>query len=160
MRRALGAVLFWLAIWLLAGCAYKLRKSDNRWDKEAETTKWETAAEKHDEQKHETARDEQRKVTGKARARVKKPDGTTIDLDLDWVDEAVAKYTARAVSASDSRSTAGGETKRAKDAGSNVNVNAGAKAGWPSPLWLLLIIPAVALVWWLRRRWPPRIPFW
>lgn len=152
MRRALGCVCFWLAVYLLSSCAGRLQKSHDRQKNEETTTKWAASAEKHEKQQQQTARDEQRKVTGKLR--VTKPDGTT--WDLDWVDEAVAKYTARAESGSVSLSTAGGEAEKKLKEHDRGQVDAGVKTSLP---WFRIgagVVSAAVvcyLVWrWRRRR--------
>lgn len=57
MRQAIGAALFWLAVYLLASCAGRLQKSHDRQKEEETTDRWAKRAEhaeetkQHDEKK-------------------------------------------------------------------------------------------------------------
>lgn len=143
-----------LGAYCASGCAHKYQKNEHEARLHIESEKWENTAAKHEEQQQQTEQQQQRHSSGKAR--IVRPQET---IDVEWVDDVVSKYLQVAQGASDSKSHTAGSADVLDKGERDKKVKADTKAGWPSPLWLLLLVPLAALVWWLRSRWRSVIPW-
>jgi hypothetical protein len=154
VRQALGAALFWLAVYLLAGCAHRYNSGDNRWLKEAEQIRWDATEKKHEERVQQLDQHQARKQTGKGKAKRTLPDGTVEEFDWSWVDEAVAIASQTDRRAAATQLDTSGAADRQKDAGSNRKV-ASTTSWWP-PLWMWALAALLTTVVWWFLRWRAR----
>lgn len=149
MRRALGCLCFWLAMYLLSSCAHRLQKHQIATRTEETSTTWQTA---------ETAESNTQSVAtekkqGTRQTRRWTPDGKLMEEVIEHWGSDGRVQVASSASAS---ASATGQASKSVAASSSSTTKADTRAGWPSWWWLTLLAPA-ALVAYLWKRWRARL---
>ena len=150
LRQWAAAIGLALLIWGTS-CRHTYQHHQTAQRTEQETRTFQTATSAEDnKQSVETKKSDGKKVTERFR-----PDGSLMErVSEQWQSD--GRVTTETASAS--RSTAAGGASRSVAASSSSTKQADTRAGW-SPWWWLMAIPAAALVWVLRRRVLPFIPW-
>jgi hypothetical protein len=146
------ALLFWVAAWLLLGCAHRFNRDVRDRGKEETKERWQTAATAEQQQQRAETKKEQ--ATGFRRVTRKLPTGEVI-VDESW-SASLSELNAWDGRVSRSASTAAGEAERKKE--HDRNAKTGSATSWWPPLWMWLLsgLAIVVVIWYLRKWWRAR----
>lgn len=148
------AVIAYLLLWAFccAGCAYKLRTTDTANRTEETRNVWQTA---------ETAASQTQSVAtekkqGNRQTRRWTPDGKLMEEVIEhWGSDGRVQV----ASESSSHAASTGHASQSAKASSSSSTKADTQAGWSPWWWALLLAPAAAGAWALRKWIRARIPF-
>jgi hypothetical protein len=153
-------VFLWFVGYALcaASCAHRYQRHQTAYLEESSRIKWDSVEEKHEEtqQQREQQRNDQQVVV--RRKTTPSPAGPIVEEEY-VLTLSELRDTSGVVTASGSRLAIEGEKEKAKKLENKLDVQADTRVGWPSPLWLLLLVPVAVGGWALRKWLRARIPF-